>query len=352
VGEARLSKAGPPRIGFLGPMLGSNPGWSVGQGEVLAGLLAREGYAVRTASRRVNRWLRLADLAISPALWRGRVDLLVVLVFSGAAFRLVEAASAAGAWAGFPLVFWLHGGNLVDFGHRHPARLDRVLRRGRAWVAPSGFLAGPFRGRGFDVRVIPNVVDLAEYPYRHRPAIAPRLLWMRTFHELYRPDLALRALVLVRQSHPDATLTLAGQDKGLLGETRRLASELGLAGAVRFAGFLDAEGKRREFAGHDVFLNTNRVDNAPVSVLEAAAFGLPVVSTNVGGIPHLLRHEEEALLVPEGDAGALADSVRRLLDEPGLAARLSMAGREAAERSSWPRVRPLWEELLGEVSHA
>lgn len=343
MGEAGLLK---PRIGFLGPMLGANPGWSVGQGEVLAGLLAREGYLVRSASRRVNRWLRLADLTISPALWRNRVDLLVVLVFSGPAFRLVEAASAAGAGAGFPLVFWLHGGNLVDFVHHHPARVDRVLRRGRAWVAPSGFLAEPFRERGFDVRVIPNVVDLAEYPYRHRPAVAPRLLWMRTFHELYRPDLALQVLALLRRSRPDATLTLAGQDKGLLGETRRLAAELGLVDAVRFAGFLDAEGKRQEFAAHDVFLNTNRVDNAPVSVLEAAAFGLPVVSTNVGGIPHLLRQEEEALLVPEGDAGAMAAAVRRLLDEPGLAGRLSAAGREVAERSSWPRVRPLWEDLL------
>jgi glycosyltransferase involved in cell wall biosynthesis len=327
-------------------MLGSNPGWPAGQGEVLAGLLAREGYSVRTASRWVNRWLRLADLAVRPALWRGRVDVAVVLVFSGPAFRLVEAASAAGALADLPMVFWLHGGNLVEFAHRHPTRVDRVLRRGRAWVAPSGFLADPFREHGFDVKVIPNVIDLAEYPYRQRTTATARLLWMRTFHELYRPDLALRTLALVRRAHPEATLTLAGQDKGLLEETRRLAAELGLAGAVRFAGLLDAEGKRREFAEHDVFLNTNRVDNAPVSVLEAAAFGLPVVSTNVGGIPHLLRSGEEALLVPEGDAEALASAVLRLLDEPGLAARLSAAGREVAERSSWPRVRPLWEELL------
>jgi glycosyltransferase involved in cell wall biosynthesis len=83
-----------------------------------------------------------------------------------------------------------------------------------------------------------------------------------------------------------------------------------------------------------------------VSVLEAAAFGLPVVSTDVGGIPHLLRNGEEALLVPEGDAEALAAAIRRLLDEEGLASRLSAAGREVAERSSWLRVKPLWEELL------
>jgi glycosyltransferase involved in cell wall biosynthesis len=95
-----------------------------------------------------------------------------------------------------------------------------------------------------------------------------------------------------------------------------------------------------------VFLNTNRVDNAPVSVLEAAACGLPVVSTEVGGIPYLLRNEEQALLVPEGNAEAMAGAVRRLLDQPALAARLSAAGRQVAERSAWERVRPAWEEVL------
>ncbi len=318
-------------------MLGSNPGWAVGQGEVLAGLLEREGWDVRTASDRINRWLRLADVATSPWRWRGKVDVLVLMVFSGPAFRLVEAASAAASRLGMPMILWLHGGNLADFASRHPERVRRVLARGRVSVAPSKFLAEPF-----GARVIPNVVDLDQYPYRHRPQVAPRLLWMRTFHELYRPDLALQ--VLERLKGTGATLTMAGQDKGLLAETRRKAQEMGLD--VRFPGFLDAEGKRREFAGHDVFLNTNRVDNAPVSVLEAAAFGLPVVTTAVGGIPCLLRDGEEALLVPEGDAEAMAGAVRRLLDEPGLAGRLSAAGREVAGRSSWPRVKPLWEELL------
>ena len=322
-------------------MLGVNPGWAVGQGEVLAGLLAREGWDVRTASSRIDRWLRLVDVATSPWRWRGRVDILVLMVFSGPAFRLVEAASASASRLGIPMILWLHGGNLAEFAGRHPERVRRVLARGRVSVAPSKFLAAPF-----GARVIPNVVDLDQYPYRYRSQVAPRLLWMRTFHELYRPDLALQ--VLERLKGTGATLTMAGQDKGLLAETRIRAEERGLE--VRFPGFLDAEGKRGEFPRHDVFLNTNRVDNAPVSVLEAAAFGLPVVSTDVGGIPCLLRDGEEALLVPEGDAEAMAAAVRRLLDEPGLAGRLSAAGREVAERSSWARVKPLWENLLEEAA--
>ena len=343
-----------PRLGLLGPMLGGHAGGVVGQGEVLAGCLARDGYTVRTASRHLNRWLRLLDVASCPLRWRGRVDVLVPMVFSDQGFGLADAASATAARLRIPLVFWLHGGNLVDFAARRPAWVDRVLGRGTAWVAPSPFLAGPFRERGFDVRIIPNIVpdlvDIERWPYRHRERVAPRLLWMRTFHEVYRPDLAVRTLEILRRSHPDATLTLAGQDKGLLDATRRLVAERGLDGAVRFAGFLDTEGKRRELPRHDVFLNTNRVDNAPVSVLEAAAFGLPVVTTDVGGIPHLLRGGEDALLVPEGDAEAMAAGVRRLLEEPGLAGKLSANGRAVAESGAWSRVAPLWETLFREVA--
>ncbi len=176
---------------------------------------------MHTASRRLNRWLRLIDVATSPLRWRGRVDLLVLMVFSDQGFGLADAASAVAARLRIPLVFWLHGGNLVDFAGRRPA-----------WVGGCSAAGGPgwrrrrsspdLRERGFDVRIIPNLVDVEHYPYRHRGRAAPSLLWMRTFHEVYRPDLAVRALETAAE-HPDATLTLAGQDKGLLDATRRRA---------------------------------------------------------------------------------------------------------------------------------
>lgn len=336
-------------------MLGSNPGWVVGQGEVVAGLLARDGYEVFTASRIPNRWLRLLDVATSPVRWRGRIDLLVVMVFSGPGFRLADAASAMARRLGIPVVLWLHGGNLAAFAEESPRRarcVRRVFERASAWVAPSEFLAGFFRGWGFDVRVVPNVVDIGRYAFQHRPAVAemgPRLLWMRTFHDLYNPFLALETLADLHRTHAGATLTLAGQDRGLLRPTEELAGRLGLGTAVRFAGFLNAEGKAREFPRHDVFLNTNRVDNTPVSVIEAAAYGLPVVATRVGGIAHLLRDGETGLLVPDGDATAMAGAVRRLLNEPGLAGHLSAEGRRLAESCAWESVRDRWNDVFREV---
>jgi glycosyltransferase involved in cell wall biosynthesis len=120
----------------------------------------------------------------------------------------------------------------------------------------------------------------------------------------------------------------------------------GLAGKVRFAGFLDKAGKEREFARHDIFLNTNRVDNMPVSVVEATAFGLPVVATAVGGIPYLLEHEKTGLLVDNEDVIGMTTSIIRLLENPSLAARLSQQGRQLAESCAWEIVQSKWEELF------
>jgi glycosyltransferase involved in cell wall biosynthesis len=143
---------------------------------------------------------------------------------------------------------------------------------------------------------------------------------------------------------------MAGQDKGFEGEVRRLAGELGVAPAVRFAGFLDRDAKAREGDAADIYINTNRIDNMPVAVVEACAMGLPVVATAVGGVPDLLTDGETGLLVPDDDAAAMTAAILRLLEDPALAERLSRNGRRLAERSSWPEVRRQWETLFARVT--
>ena len=99
-------------------------------------------------------------------------------------------------------------------------------------------------------------------------------------------------------------------------------------------------------ANADIFVNTTNIDNTPVSVLEAMATGLPVVSTNVGRIPYLLSHETDALLVPPDDAPAFAAAVSRLIDDPELARRLALAGRRKVEEFDWQIMLKRWDALL------
>ena len=337
------------RVGIAGPLLGGHEGWVTSPGQVLAERWRAQGRVVRTTSDQIGRVRRVADTVWSVARWRGHVDVTVVLVFSGRGFAVAEATTATARAVGLPVVHWLHGGNLPAFAAAHPRRFRRLVGWGAVTVAPSTYLAEAVAGLGRPVRVIPNVVDLTTVPWREHAPASPRLLWMRTFHPLYQPDLAVQALQRLRQTHPGATLTMAGQEKGSLAAVQRLVADLGLADAVAFPGYVDDAGKAALFDAHDVFVNTNRVDNAPVSVLEAMAAGLPVVTTDAGGLPHLVADGASGLVVPVGDADALAAAVARVVDDAVLAATLSRGGRSVAAASAWSSVGPQWEEVLDEV---
>jgi glycosyltransferase involved in cell wall biosynthesis len=99
----------------------------------------------------------------------------------------------------------------------------------------------------------------------------------------------------------------------------------------------------------DVYLQTPNIDNMPVSVLEAFASGLPVVSTDAGGVPYIVDDGVQGLLAPVGDAAGIARQVLRILDEPGLSDRLTTAGLRSCETYSWSAVRDQWMRLYLEA---
>lgn len=349
------------RIVFVGPHLGRHEGCVPSPAQDLQPLLESDGHEVRLSSERLGSWTRAWDHLRDLAAWRRWADVAVLSVFSGRSFLLADAQSRWMRRLGLRQVHFLHGGGLPNLIAASPDRVRKTLGRADAVVAPSGWLAEAAEPLGLRARVIPNVLDLSRYVYLERVGVAdpsaPRLLWMRTFHDVYQPQLAIKALARLRAGGLDSSLTMAGQDKGLLEPCRRLASELGLGEHVEFAGFLDPAGKREVFPRHDVFLNTNRVDNTPVTVLEAMASGLPVVATAVGGVPHVLEHGAAGCLVPNSDArstaSALADAVGSLASsrasDPGSVLDLSRAGRRVAEGCSWPAVRERWLSLFDDL---
>lgn len=340
-----------PRVCFVGPMLGRHPGWVTTQGEILADLFAADGWEVRETSSQIRRLVRLIDTIVCLVRWHRHLDLVVVSVFSGAGFVMADVSSLVSRALGLPVVMVLRGGSLPEFRSRHWSWCRRVFARAAVVVAPSEYLVSIVDDASEPAVVVPNVVDTAALAGKPRAQAGGRLLWMRTFHPIYNPQLAVDAFGRVVEVQPDATLTMAGQDKGILDEVRAAVDAQPWSTSVHFPGFLGPAAKAEAFATHDIYVHTNRVDNMPVSVLEAAAAGLPVVATRVGGIPDLLTDGETALLVPDDDAEALASAILRLREDPELASRLSVQGRELAEESSWPSVRDKWrvvfEKALG-----
>lgn len=196
-----------PRLCFVGPMLGRNEGWVKTQGEILADLFTSSGYPVQLTSFIPNRALRMTDIIFSLIKWRKGIDIVNLSVFSGPGFVASDIASQVAKGLGKPLIFVLRGGNLPDFSIRHPQWVRRVFNRCDALISPSGFLAHFFREWGFDVKVIPNVIPIENYPFRLRQSVHPNLLWMRTFHPLYHPEMAVEVLKVgprkISKSLPD-----------------------------------------------------------------------------------------------------------------------------------------------------
>src|SRR5262249_4613900 len=202
-------------------------------------------------------------------------------------------------------------------------------------------LRAVFSRHGLQARVIPNVVDLSRFRYRERGALEPWLVSTRNLEPYYRVDNTLEAFALLRARCPDATLTIAGagsQSQRL----RRLATALE-AGGIRFVGRVEPTAMPGLLDTADIFVNSSVVDNQPVSVLEAFASGLPVVSTGTGDIAALVRDGETGLIVPPDDPAALAKALTVVLEYPVRALRMARQARFEGEaftcapsREQWP----------------
>ena len=274
--------------------------------EDLAARLVTFGWPVVTTSGKPGRIARLVDMLNT--VWTRRRDYSVaqVDVYSGLAFGWAEAVCWMLRRIDKPYVLTLHGGNLAVFSRKWPGRVRRLLSGAAAVTTPSRFLLEQMPAHCHDLFLHPNPLDLNAYKFRLRTQPKARLVWLRAFHGVYNPSLAPRAIALLAQKFPDLHLTMIGPDKndGSLQETQKMADQLKVANRIDFSGRAPKSKVPELLDRSAIFLNTTNVDNTPVSVLEAMASGLCIVSTNVGGLSYLLEDGEDALLVPPDDPAA------------------------------------------------
>ncbi|MCP4164804.1 MAG: glycosyltransferase family 4 protein [Chloroflexi bacterium] len=236
------------------------------------------------------------------------------------------------------LVLTYHGGAAADFMQRWAWLATPVLKRYDAVLTLTATQARIFIGYGVAVEVVPNIVPVEDFIYRERGALEPKILWLRQLESRYRPADALAVLALVQQAYPAATLTMAGGGS-LADELQAQAEDQHLPG-VTFLGHLPPATIADTYNASDIFLNTSAIDNLPLTLIEAGASGLPIVSTDAGAISDLITHEENGLLSPVADVHGLADAIITLLEDPTLAQRLSVAAHNNAQRFSWQEVAP------------
>jgi len=282
------------------------------------------------------------ELTYLPLLVRelARADVVHVFSASYASFLLAPLPAMLIARAlGRPVVLNYRSGEAPDHLQRS-AIARRTIARVDLNVVPSRFLVDVFRGFGIRSTIVPNIVDRQHFRYRERDPLRPRLVSTRNFDSLYNVATTIRAFRIVQDRWPDASLTLVGGGPQEA-ELRALTGQLRLRN-VTFVGRVRPDGIAEFYAAHDIYIQSPNIDNMPTSVIEAFASGLPVVSTDAGGVPAILTHGEHGLLAGLADYDTLGHHVLRLLDNPDYARALARAAYNTTDACTWPAVRDQW----------
>jgi glycosyltransferase involved in cell wall biosynthesis len=213
-------------------------------------------------------------------------------------------------------------------------------------IAPSFYLYETFKKNGYtNLKYIPNTIELQLYPHLGKEYKTPKLLWVRSFSKIYNPLMAIKVFMKIKRLFPEAKICMVGPKKDeTYAKTVRYAKKNNVE--VLFTGKLSKEEWVDLSKDYNVFINTTHFDNTPVSVIEAMALGMPVISTNVGGIPYLLEHDSNALLVDDNDSEEMANQINRLFNEPNMASTLSDNAKESVKDFDWEVVKKQWIELL------
>jgi glycosyltransferase involved in cell wall biosynthesis len=290
-------------------------------------------------------------IAFFATAWRKGRGVLHVHAASRWSFWRKSAYMTAALAAGWPIIFHLHGGGFARFLGEDCGPLGRravrfFLDRAAAIVVVSERWAAWMHGVTANPRIIcvPNGVALPIAAGAPRePGLVAFAGRCRTTKGIF--DL-VDAMASITRAHPEARLECAGD--GDLASVAGRAAALGISGNIVLRGWIGARERDDLLARASVFVLPSHAEALPMSLLEAMAAGCPVIASAVGGIPDLVQHGVNGLLVSAGEPSELARALKALLDDPELAARLGRHARATiAERYTPERVLERLEQIYG-----
>ncbi len=314
--------------------------------DTLGPLLEKEGYNVRYASSIKNISKRMLHMMRMTYLNRKWADVVLIDTYSTKNFWYAITISRICKSLNLKYIPILHGGNLPSRLEKNPKAIKFFLDNAYQVVSPSEFLKLAFNKVGFqNIIKINNFIELENYPFTDRIIKEPKLLWVRSFAQIYNPQMAVFVLKELKEKYPAASLTMVGPDKdGTLATCRTIAKNINLD--VTFTGLLSKKQWVELSKSHNIFINTTHFDNLPVSLIEAMALGLPIISTNVGGISCLIDNDINGKLIPDNDVHAMVESVNELIDKSLECSNIILTARKYTQQFSWSEVSKDWNTLL------
>ncbi|MDO5981682.1 glycosyltransferase family 4 protein [Flavivirga spongiicola] len=313
----------------------------------ILGLLFRgEGYKVFSASKKKNIVLRLCHMLWTCFKYKRKVDVVLIDTYSTLNFYYAFFVSQLCRLLKLRYIPILHGGNLPERLKKSPGLSKAIFNHAYKNVAPSEYMKSNFEDLGYlNIVCIPNSITLNNYTFQERPFDKVKLLWVRSLSKIYNPILAIKVLKALKDLNMNAELCMVGPDSdGSMQKVIDYAKELKVE--VTFTGKLSKEEWIEKSKDYNIFINTTNFDNMPVSVIEAMALGLPIISTNVGGMPFLIEDGHTGILVEPDSVKAFIKAIKKLLNSPKESSIMALNARKTAEQLDWNVVKNQWFQVL------
>ena len=313
---------------------------------ILGSLLEKEGFHLCYASSKSNKALRLWDMVFTCIYTSRKTDVVLIDVYSTLNFYYAFIISQLCRILRLQYIPILHGGNLQSRLVSNPKLSALIFNNSKINVAPSEFIKSTFENFGFlNIISIPNSIEIHRYKFKNRPIEKINLLWVRSFSKLYNPQLAIKILKSLKDKGFDTELCMVGPDSdGSLALVKQLAKNLNVN--VRFTGKLSKKEWLELAKDYNIFINTTNFDNMPVSVIEAMALGLPIVSTNVGGMSYLISNGNDGLLVEPNDEVKFVTAIKKLVDQPTETEQMVVNARKKVEQFDWEVIKHSWIKII------
>ncbi len=320
------------------------------QANILADYLEREGLSVERIRTNNNGNIPpFRDINTIRHFGRMRRDLDVINIHTCCYLSYFGTVAPIIWWAkrcGIRVVVTYKGGSAREVFNRTGEFGLRWLRMADLVTVPSGFLHDIFRDFGVETRVVHNLYEagLPTEPPHTPNTDAPRLVMTRGLGHYYNVDTTVRAFEIVLRNYPRARLLLAGRGNREK-HVRNLVDKLRVPN-IEFLGHLNREAIHALYRSADIFVNSSGVDNFPGALLEAFLFGVPIATTNAGGIPYMVEHGVSARMVAVDDHEALAREIIWLLEHPVEAQQMALAAQARIDDYRWEAVRDDWLDVL------
>lgn len=318
------------------------------QGQYLRDLLVSAGWNATIVSHFRNPLIRFFDTIIQ-ILKLNKGDVMILQVYSTLGIYLEGLAVLTGWIKRTKIISTLHGGDIPNAYRSNPIKhfiLNKIIKHSNCITVPSTFISKNIALLENNHLLIHNYVNLNEYENKPKPNDIIRIFWMRSYHPTYNPLKAVKILEYIRSHNIPAQLTMAGKDFGQFNETATYIKSSKYKKDIRIYAVIDNKLKNKLASQCNVYLCTNNIDNAPVSFIEMMAMGLPIVSTNVGGIPYYVENGKHAILSKDNSIEDMANLIIQLHRNRELQDHIIDNGIQFSKAFSAEAVLKSWETLL------